>query len=52
MTRAKDELILLTSGNPSPFIADILDITEGQPVRETVSMQKQTPQYRQASLLD
>ncbi|NSW90618.1 MAG: UvrD-helicase domain-containing protein [Firmicutes bacterium] len=49
MTRARDELILLTSRTPSPFIADI---SEEQLIRENAFTQKQVPQYKQASLFD
>ncbi|NPV91023.1 MAG: UvrD-helicase domain-containing protein [Firmicutes bacterium] len=45
MTRARDELILLTSRAPSIFIADL---AEEQLIRE--SSQKQAPQYKQATL--
>jgi len=49
MTRARDELILLTSRTPSPFIADI---SEKQLIRENAFTQKQVPQYKQVSLFD
>ncbi len=47
MTRARDELILLTHGTPSPFLAAI---PEGLLTRE--SALKQGPRYRQATLFD
>ncbi len=47
MTRARDELILLTRGEPSSFLAAI---PEGLLARE--STQKQAPRYRQATLFD
>ncbi len=49
MTRAQDELILLTSRTPSPFIGDI---SPEQLVRENAFTQKQTPRYKQAGLFD
>ncbi|MDH7578974.1 MAG: UvrD-helicase domain-containing protein [Bacillota bacterium] len=49
MTRARDELILLTSRTPSPFLAEI---SEEQLIREHAFAQKQAPQYKQASLFD
>ncbi len=49
MTRAQDELILLTSGTPSLFIAD----TEEQLVKERAFAQKQAAlQYKQVSLFE
>ncbi|MGI5835750.1 MAG: UvrD-helicase domain-containing protein [Chloroflexota bacterium] len=47
ITRAQDELILLTYRNPSPFIADL---SEEQLIREEAFAPKQAPQYRQATL--
>jgi superfamily I DNA/RNA helicase len=47
MTRARDELILLTSRAPSPFIADL---SEEQLIREHAFPHKQGPQYKQATL--
>ncbi|MEL7567831.1 MAG: UvrD-helicase domain-containing protein [Dehalobacterium sp.] len=47
MTRARDELILLTSHTPSPFITDI---PEEQLITENGVTQKQVPQYKQVSL--
>ncbi|KPU46157.1 ATP-dependent DNA helicase PcrA [Oxobacter pfennigii] len=49
MTRARDELILLTSSKPSPFIADI---SEEQLIRENAFEQKQVLEYKQVSLFD
>jgi superfamily I DNA/RNA helicase len=49
MTRARDELILVTSHAPSPFIADI---SEEQLIIENALAQKQARQYKQASLFD
>ncbi|OPX86430.1 MAG: ATP-dependent DNA helicase Rep [Pelotomaculum sp. PtaB.Bin117] len=49
MTRARDELILLTSRTPSPFTADI---SEEQLIREKTFTQKKMPQYKQVSLFD
>lgn len=49
MTRARDELILLTSRSPSPFLADI---PSGQLLREDAFAQKQAPQYTQDGLFD
>jgi len=51
MTRAQDELILLTSRTPSPFIGDI---PPEQLVRENAFTLKKAPQsqYRQVSLFD
>ncbi|OPY60552.1 MAG: ATP-dependent DNA helicase PcrA [Pelotomaculum sp. PtaU1.Bin065] len=49
MTRARDELILLTSRTPSPFTADI---SEEQLIRENAFTQKKMPQYKQVSLFD
>lgn len=49
MTRARDELILLTSRTPSPFVDDI---SEEQLIREDAFAQKQVSQYKQASLFD
>lgn len=49
MTRARDELILVTSRTPSPFIADI---SEEQLIIENAFAQKQARQYRQVSLFD
>lgn len=49
MTRARDELLLLTSPDPSLFLADI---PEEQLTRETAFTPKQAPLYKQASLFD
>ncbi|BBB93476.1 MAG TPA: UvrD-helicase domain-containing protein [Methylomusa anaerophila] len=49
MTRARDELILLTSRTPSPFVADI---SEEQLIIEKAFRQKQGSQYKQAGLFD
>ena len=49
MTRAQDELILLTSRVPSLFIADI---PEAQLIKEKAFTQKQVPQYKQVSLFE
>ncbi|MBA1335645.1 MAG: Endonuclease Q, cleaves 5' to damaged DNA bases / ATP-dependent DNA helicase UvrD/PcrA-like protein [Firmicutes bacterium] len=49
MTRAQDELVLLTSRTPSPFIADI---PEEHLVTENAFAQKQAPQCKQVSLFD
>ncbi|HWR61244.1 MAG TPA: UvrD-helicase domain-containing protein, partial [Clostridia bacterium] len=49
MTRARDELILVTSHTPSPFIADI---AEEQLVRDKAFTQKPVPEYKQISLFD
>lgn len=46
MTRARDELILLTSSTPSPFIADISEETL---VKEQAFPQKQESQFKQIS---
>ncbi|VBB05797.1 Hypothetical protein LUCI_1008 [Lucifera butyrica] len=47
MTRARDELILLTSRTPSPFIADI---AQEQLITEKAFKPKQMFQYKQDSL--
>lgn len=47
LTRARDELILLTSRTPSSFITDI---PEEQLITENGFTQKQVPQYKQISL--
>jgi len=49
MTRAQDELILLASGTPSPFIDDI---PEMYLEKEDAFTRKQVPQYKQLSLFD
>ena len=49
MTRARDELILLSSHAPSPFVAAI---SEEQLMREDAFTQRQGPFYKQASLFD
>lgn len=49
MTRAKDELILLTSQNPSPFLAGL---PEELLVREMALAYKPTADIKQLSLLD
>jgi uncharacterized protein (TIGR00375 family) len=49
MTRARDELLLLTSGIPSPFIDDLAD---AQFTREHAAAARPKPQYRQAALFD
>jgi len=49
MTRAQDELILLTSRTPSPFLTDI---APEQLIRETAFKQKKASQYKQATLFD
>jgi uncharacterized protein (TIGR00375 family) len=49
MTRAEDELILLTSGCPSPFIAHL---PAEQLIREKPYLEKQGPHYKQTSLFD
>ncbi|MCR4440779.1 MAG: UvrD-helicase domain-containing protein [Peptococcaceae bacterium] len=49
MTRAQDELILLTSRAPSPFIADI---PEEHLATENAFARKQAPQFKQVSLFD
>ncbi len=49
MTRARDELILLTSRTPSPFIDDL---SEAQLSRENAFTRKQVPQYQQVTLFD
>ncbi len=49
MTRAQDELILLTSRTPSPFLTDI---APEQLIRETAFKQKKAPQYKQTTLFD
>lgn len=49
MTRARDELVLLTSHIPSPFIGDIYG---AQLIREQAFMQKQVPSYKQGTLFD
>ncbi|WP_373657538.1 UvrD-helicase domain-containing protein [Sporomusa acidovorans] len=49
MTRARDELILLTSRTPSPFVADIAG---GQLSRENAVKSKPVPHYKQDSLFD
>jgi superfamily I DNA/RNA helicase len=47
MTRARDELILLTSRAPSLFIADL---AEAQLMRENAFMPEPAPRYKQATL--
>jgi len=49
MTRARDELVLLTSDAPSPFIGDI---SEDQLMTENALPQKHVNQYKQASLFE
>ena len=49
MTRARDELILLTSRAPSLFLADI---SEEQLIKENAVAQKPAPRYKQATLFD
>jgi len=49
MTRARDELVLITSRTPSPFIADI---SKEQLITGNAYTQKQAPQYKQVSLFD
>jgi len=49
MTRARDELILLTYRTPSLFIADL---SEKHLIREHAFTPKQTPQYQQAALFE
>lgn len=49
MTRARDELILLTSRTPSPFIDDI---SPEHLMRESAFTRKQANRYKQASLFD
>ena len=49
MTRAQDELILLTSRTPSPFIGDI---SPEHLARENAFPLKKAPQYKQVSLFD
>ncbi|MDI3480678.1 MAG: hypothetical protein PWQ97_333 [Tepidanaerobacteraceae bacterium] len=49
MTRAQEELILVTSRTPSLFIGDI---SEEQLIIENAFPQKQARQYKQASLFD
>jgi superfamily I DNA/RNA helicase len=49
ITRARDELLLLTSGTPSPFIAGI---SKEHLVSESAGLQKQAPQYKQISFFD
>jgi superfamily I DNA/RNA helicase len=52
ITRAQDELILLTGRNPSPFINDIRGIPEVQYEAESRSTSKQKAQYKQVSLFE
>ncbi len=52
ITRAQDELILLTGRNPSPFINDISGIPEVQLETESRSTSKQKAQYKQVSLFE
>ena len=47
ITRARDELVLLTSGAPSPFLADI---SEDSIAREEAFARRQTPEFQQLSL--
>jgi superfamily I DNA/RNA helicase len=49
MTRARDELILLSSHAPSPFVADI---SGDQLVREEAFVHNQAHQYKQVGLFD
>ncbi|ATW25045.1 UvrD-helicase domain-containing protein [Candidatus Formimonas warabiya] len=49
MTRARDELVLLTSRTPSPFLGDI---AHEQLLTEHAYPQRQAPQYKQVSLFD
>jgi len=49
MTRARDELLLLTSGILSPFAGDL---AEAQLTREHAAAARPKPQYRQAALFD
>ncbi|MCG8515625.1 MAG: UvrD-helicase domain-containing protein [Halanaerobiales bacterium] len=49
LTRAQDELILLTSRTPSRFITDL---SAGQLLQEKAFTPKQAPQYKQVSLFD
>ncbi|NLW07454.1 MAG: UvrD-helicase domain-containing protein [Clostridia bacterium] len=49
VTRARDELLLLTSGTPSPFIAGI---AKENLVSESVGLPKQGLQYKQMSFFD
>lgn len=49
MTRAQDELVLLTSRTPSPFLADI---PTGALVTENVLTRRQDPMFKQLSLFD
>ncbi|HAA34361.1 MAG TPA: hypothetical protein DCD97_03525 [Firmicutes bacterium] len=52
ITRAQDELILLTGRTPSPFINDIRGIPEVQLETESRSALKQRAQYKQVSLFE
>lgn len=49
MTRAQDELVLLTSRTPSPFLADI---PEEHLATGNALLRKRGPQYKQVSLFD
>ncbi|QDR79187.1 UvrD-helicase domain-containing protein [Sporomusa termitida] len=49
VTRARDELVLLTSRTPSPFIADIADALL---IKENACKQRQVARYKQAGLFD
>lgn len=49
MTRARDELILLTARSQSPFLADI---PTGQLFRESAFALRQGPHYKQSGLFD
>lgn len=49
MTRAEDELILITSSDPSPFLADI---PEENLLRETTGKQKVRESGKQISFAD
>ena len=52
ITRAQDELILLTGRTPSPFINEISGIPEVQLETESRSALKQRAQYKQVSLFE
>lgn len=49
MTRAQDELVLMTSRTPSPFVADL---PAGAFVKEEVSAVWQAPVFKQLSIFD
>lgn len=49
MTRAKDELLLLSSNTPSPFLADL---PAESLLKEDSPMQRQAPLLKQLSLFE